>query len=140
MKKMKPYIVMILIGVVLICVGQFLKSDYYSDMLFSMGVGIIIADGGHMIRIIYWQNPKRREEYEAKKRETHINYVDERNQYLRMKACHITYQIMTIALLILSLMLALFRVDAWIMIMIFLIFLFQYLTGDIVYRILKRKM
>ena len=93
-----------------------------------------------MIRIIYWQNPKRREEYEAKKRETHINYVDERNQYLRMKASHITYQIMTIALLILSLMLALFRADAWIITMPFLIFLFQYLTGDIIYRVLKKKM
>ena len=29
-------------------------------------------------------------EYEAKKKEAHINSVDERKQYLRMKAGHVT--------------------------------------------------
>jgi len=57
-----------------------------------------------------------------------------------MKADHVTYQIMTISLLILSFSLALFRVKAWIIVMIFLLFIFQYITGIIVYHILEKRM
>ena len=78
--------------------------------------------------------------YEAKKQEAHINSVDERKQYLRMKAGHITYQIMTLLLLILSLILALIRVDVWVIAMIFLLFVVQWVIGIIVYRILEKKM
>lgn len=140
MKEKKPFIIEILVSIVLICVGFFIKVDYYSTMIFSMGVGIIFASIVQMIRIIYWQNPKRREEYEAKKREAHINCVDERKQYLRMKSGHITYQIMTFALLILSLILALLRVDTWVMAMTFLLFVFQWLVGVIVFRMLEKKL
>lgn len=117
-----------------------MKNDYYSTMVFSMGFGLIAASVAQIIRITYWKNPKRQEAYEAKKQEAHINSVDERKQYLRMKAGHITYQIMTLLLLILSLILALIRVDVWVIAMIFLLFVVQWVIGIIVYRILEKKM
>ena len=140
MKEKKIYGIEILTGIVLVCVGLFVKIDYYSTMLFSMGVGLMAASIVQLIRIIYWQNPKRYKEYEAKKREAHINSVDERKQYLRMKAGHITYQIMTFSLLILSLILALIRVEAWVTAMIFLLFVFQWLVGGILVRMLEKRM
>jgi len=109
-------------------------------MIFSMGVGIMAASIVQIIRITYRQNPKRYAEYEAKKKEAHINSVDERKQYLRMKAGYVTYQIMTFSLLILSLILALIRVEAWIMAMIFLLFVLQWFVGVIVFRILEKRM
>lgn len=140
MKNKKPFIVEILISAILIGVSFLVKSSYYSTMIFSMGIGIMVASAVQLIRIIYWENPKRSKEYEAKKHEAHINYVDERKQYLRMKSGHITYQIMTFSLLIVSLILALIRAEAWITAMIFLLFIFQWVTGVVVFRMLEKKM
>ena len=140
MKEKKPFAIEILVGIGLVCVSFFVKADYYSTMIFSMGVGIMIASIVQIFRITYWQNPKRYAEYEVKKREAHINSVDERKQYLRMKAGHVTYQIMTFSLLILSLILALIRAEVWITAMIFLLFVFQWLVGVIVFRILEKRM
>ena len=140
MKEKKPFVIEILEGIGLVCVSFFVKADYYSTMIFSMGVGIMAASIVQIIRITYWQNPKRYAEYEAKKKEAHINSVDERKQYLRMKAGHVTYQIMTFSLLILSLILALVRVEVWIIAMIFLLFILQWLVGVIVFHMLEKRM
>ncbi len=140
MKEKKPFVIEILEGIGLVCVSFFVKADYYSTMIFSMGVGIMAASIIQIIRITYWQNPKRYAEYEAKKKEAHINSVDERKQYLRMKAGHVTYQIMTFSLLILSLILALVRVEVWIIAMIFLLFVLQWLVGVIVFHMLEKRM
>lgn len=139
MKEKKPFVIDILVGIGLVCVSFFVKADYYSTMIFSMGVGIMAASIVQIIRITYWQNPKRYAEYEAKKKEAHINSVDERKQYLRMKAGHVTYQIMTFSLLILSLILALVRVEVWIIAMIFLLFVLQWLVGVIVFHMLEKR-
>ncbi len=140
MKEKKPFVIEILVGIGLVCVSFFVKADYYSAMIFSMGVGIMATSIVQIIRITYWQNPKRYAEYEAKKKEAHINSVDERKQYLRMKAGHVTYQIMTFSLLILSLILALVRVEVWIIAMIFLLFVLQWLVGVIVFHMLEKRM
>ena len=140
MKEKKPFIIEILVGIILICAGFVIKVDYYSTMVFSMGVGIMFASIIQLLRITYWQNPRRYTEYEAKKREAYINSVDERKQYLRMKAGHVTSQIMTFSLVILSLMLALIRVEVWVIAMVFLLFVFQWLVGVIAFRILEKRM
>ena len=140
MKEKKPFIIEILVGIGLVCVSFFVKADYYSTMILSMGVGIMAASIVQIFRITYWQSPKRYAEYEAKKKEAHINSVDERKQYLRMKAGHVTYQIMTFSLLILSLILALVRVEVWIIAMIFLLFVLQWLVGVIVFHMLEKRM
>ena len=140
MKEKKPFVIEILVGIGLVCASFFVKADYYSTMIFSMGVGIMAASIVQIIRITYWQNPKRYAEYEAKKKEAHINSVDERKQYLRMKAGHVTYQIMTFSLLILSLILVLIRVEVWITAMIFLLFVLQWLVGVIVFHMLEKRM
>ena len=139
MKNKKLFIFEILISAILIGVSFLVKSNYYLTMFFSMGIGIMVASAVQLIRIIYWENPKRNKEYEEKKQEAHINSVDERKQYLRMKAGHVTYQIMTFSLLILSLILAFIRVEAWVTAMIFLLFIFQWAIGIIVIRVLEKK-
>ena len=139
MKNKKLFIFEILISAILIGVSFLVKSNYYLTMFFSMGIGIMVASAVQLIRIIYWENPKRNKEYEEKKQEAHINSVDERKQYLRMKAGHVTYQIMTFSLLILSLILSFIRVEAWVTAMIFLLFIFQWAIGIIVFRVLEKK-
>lgn len=78
MKDKKPYIITIIIGIVLAGAGLLTKFDYYSTLIFAMGFGMTSSSIVHLLRTIYWQNPKRHSEYEAKMREAHIDKVDER--------------------------------------------------------------
>lgn len=140
MKDKKPFIIQFVIGVVLIGGGLILQIDYYSAMLFAMGCGLAFSSIANTIRIVYWQSPRRQDEYERRKQEAHINSIDERKQYLRMKTGHVTCQIMTIFLILLAFVLALFRVEVWVSGMIFLLFIFQWAVGTMVYRILENRM
>lgn len=140
MKDKKPFIIQFVVGVILIGGGLLTQFDYYSTMLFAMGCGLASSSIVQIVRIVYWQNPKRQAEYEEKKQEAHINSIDERKQYLRMKAGYVAYQIMTIFLLLIAFILALFRAETWVIGMIFSLFIFQWVVGTAVYRILEKRM
>lgn len=140
MKDKKPFIIQFAVGAVLIGSGLLTQFEYYSTMLLALGCGLAWSSIVQIARIVYWQNPKRQAIYEEKKQEAHINNVDERKQFLRMKAGHVTYQIMTFSLLLIAFILALFRVEAWVIGMIFSLFVFQWAIGTMIYRILEKRM
>ena len=141
MKKKLPFIIEIIIGIIFICFGYFvIDTDYYSTLFYAIGLGLAFASCIQLFKICYYEMPKNKEKLESINRENHINSVDERKQYLRMKAGHVTYQIMTFSLLILSLILALVRVEVWIIAMIFLLFVLQWLVGVIVFHMLEKRM
>ena len=121
MKERMPFIIDIAIGVVLIAVGLVMRVDYYDTMVLSAGFGLVSAGLVHLLRVIYWQAPQRQEEYLARRQEAHINAVDERKQFLRMKAGHIAYQIMLVVLFVVALVLALARAEAWVILLVFLV-------------------
>lgn len=132
--------IMSIVGAAIMCAGLLTNIDYYSVFLSSLGCGLIFNGLIQLARTLYWQSPKRKAEYEARAQKAHINLIDERNQSLRSKAGHITYQIMFFVLLELAVILALLRVEAWVISMVFLLFLFQWLVGIVVYRVLQKKM
>ena len=140
MKDKKPFVVELILGLVLAGASFFVQSEYYSTLVFAMGFGLSTASATQLIRMAYWQNPKRQEAYQAKQREEHILAVDERMQFLRMKAGQITYQLMAVGLFLLAFVLALFHADAWLIAAVFLLCLFQFGLGQIVYRFLKNRM
>lgn len=140
MKDKKIFMIEAAVGILLICAGLLIRFEYYSNLIFVMGFGISFSSFVQLLRIIYWQQPKRAGEYEAKKQEAYINAVDERKQYLRMQAGYITYQIMMLVLLGLSFVLALFRTSAWVIGMLFLLFVSCWLIGIAVYRVLEKRM
>lgn len=139
MNNKKTFIISTLIGIIFVLIALYTDFGYYSTLLFAIGYGIILNSILHIIRIMYWQNPKRRTEYEKKLQKEHINKVDERKQYLRMKSGYITYQIMTFALLILSFILALFQVNTWFITIVFLMVIFQWIVSIIVYYTLEKR-
>lgn len=140
MREKKPFMIQFAVGVILIGGGLLTRFDYYSTMLFAMGCGLVFSSIAQIVRIVYWQHPKRQAIYEERKQEAHINSIDERKQYLRMKAGHTTYQIMTFFLLLIAFVLALFRAEAWVIGMIFSLFIVQWVVGTIVYRILEKRL
>ena len=88
MKDKKPFVVELILGLVLAGASFFVQSEYYSILVFAMGFGLSTASATQLIRMAYWQNPKRQEAYQAKQREEHILAVDERMQFLRMLKYH----------------------------------------------------
>ena len=140
MKESKPFIIEFIVGIAIMGASLLIQSEYYSSIILFMSFGIIGVSVAQIIRIAYWQNPKRQKEYEAKKKEEYINSIDERKLYLKMKAGCIAYQIMTFSLLILLFILALLRVEAWIISMMLALFIFQWLIGIIAFRALEHKM
>lgn len=140
MKSKRPFLIDILLGIVLLTSSFFLKDKYYSSMLLAGGIGLAAASLVNMLRISYWESPKNREKYELRKQEDYINSVDERKQYLRMKSGHISYQLMCLILLVLAFALALFKAPAWVIAMVFLLFVSQYLLGIAVFHWLEKRL
>ena len=140
-KKMWIFLLDIVIGALLAFVGWVnIKNEYYSSLLFATGFALAFSAAVQIIRLIYWNSPKHVKEYEAKKQEAHIDAVDERKRYIREKAGYVTYQIMTISLLIFMTILAWLHVEVWIMGMILAIFLFQCIVWTIVFHRLEKRM
>ena len=140
MKSKRSFLIDILLGIVLLTSSFFLKNEYYSSMLLAGGIGLGAASLVNMLRISYWESPKNREKYELRKQEAHINSVDERKQYLRMKSGHISYQLMCLILFVLAFALALFKAPAWVIAMVFLLSVSQYLLGIAVFHWLEKRL
>lgn len=140
MKKIKSFIICILAGAAVIAAGFLVKEDYNSTLLCSIGFGLIFSSAVAIGKNFYWSRPYRQEEYNARREEAHINMIDERKQYIRARSGQISYQIMTFVLLGLSFILAAFRAEPWIIVMIFGLFIFQYIIGIVVFNRLEKQM
>ena len=139
-KKMRVLIIEAVIVAVIAVIGWNINIDYYMSLVFAFGFGLSFSSIVQIIRLIYWNSPKHEQEYEARKQEAHINAVDERRQHIRERTGYVTYVIMAITLPALSFILALFHVEAWIIGMVLLIFLFQCVVWTIVFRRIEKQM
>ena len=140
MKKIKPFLIQTAVGAIFICLGMFLKIEYYSTMIFSMGFGIIMSGIVQMIRFLYRHSPNHIDEYQEKKRQMHIDMIDERKQFIRMKSAYVSYQIMCVVLIGLSFVFALLKMEPIVIAIPFLLLIFQYLLGVIMYKRLEKTM
>jgi hypothetical protein len=70
MKDKKPLIIQFVVGVILIGGGLLTQFDYYS-LCFCMGFGLALGSIAQIVRIVYWQNPKRQLNMKKKSRSIH---------------------------------------------------------------------
>ena len=135
MKKKLSFIIEIIIGIIFICFGYFvIDTDYYSTLFYAIGLGLAFASGVQLLKICYYEMPKNKEKFENINRENHINNVDERKVFLRMKAGSLVYQIMTFVYLFVAFVFALLHIEAWIIGVIFGLFLLQTFLGIVLYK------
>lgn len=140
MKKKLSFIIEIIIGIIFICFGYFvIDTDYYATLFYAMGFGLAFASGVQLLKICYYEMPKNKEKLQNINRENHINNVDERKIFLRMKAGSFVYQIMTFVLLLTAFVLALFHAEVWIIAGIFGLFLLQTVLGVVFYKHFEKK-
>lgn len=135
MKKKSSYFTEIIIGIIFICFGYFvIDTDYYSTLFYAIGFGLAFASCVQLLKIYYYEMPKNKEKLENINRENHVNSVDERKVFLRMKASSLVYQLMTFVYLFVAFVLALLHVEAWIIGIIFGLFLLQSFLGIVLYK------
>ena len=135
MKKKLSFIIEIIIGIIFICFGYFvINTGYYSTLFYAMGFGLAFASCVQLLKIYYYEMPKNKEKLENINREIIINSVDERKVFLIMKAGSLVYQLMIFVYLFVAFVLALLHVEAWIMGVIFGLFLLQTFLGIVLYK------
>ena len=135
MKKKLSFIIEIIIGIIFICFGYFvINTGYYSTLFYAMGFGLAFASCVQLLKIYYYETPKNKEKLENINREIIINSVDERKVFLRMKAGSLVYQLMTFVYLFVAFVLALLHIEAWIIGIIFGLFLLQTFLGIALYK------
>ena len=140
MKEKLPFIIYIGIGIALMAVSLPHGDGYYGNMVFWLGFGMVCAESVQLIKYCWWRAPARKDAYEAKQQEAHINAVDERKQMLRMRAGWLSNQIMFFVLLALDLVLALLKAPAWVILILFVLWISQYIIGVVIYHHLEKRM
>ena len=66
--------------------------------------------------------------------------MDERKQMLRMRAGYLGNQVMVWILLGLGFVLALLKAPAWVILILFVLWIFQYIVGVVIYRHLEKRL
>ena len=140
MKEIKILIVEIVVGAIMAGIGFTINIDYYSGLLFAGGFAFSFSAFVQILRLMYWNSPKHKQEYEARKREAHIDSIDERKQFLRAKAGLVTCQVTIILLFILEFILVLLHVEAWIIGLVFSLLIFQWIVWAVVFHTLEKRM
>lgn len=140
MKEKLPFIIYIGIGIALMAASLPHGDGYYGNMVFWLGFGMVCAESVQLIKYCWWRAPARKDAYEAKQQEAHINAVDERKQMLRMRAGWLSNQIMFFVLLVLDLVLALLKAPAWVILILFVLWIGQYIIGVVIYHHLEKRM
>lgn len=125
MKENRTFTILFSAGIILMISGIILHTDYYSTLLLSIGFSLVFISVADRIRRLYYQLPRNQEKALAKKQESHLDAVDERRIFLREKAGALTNQLLTLILLVLAFILALFHASPWIICLVFGLFLIQ---------------
>ncbi|MCC0637332.1 MULTISPECIES: hypothetical protein [unclassified Clostridioides] len=109
--------------------------------------GATLGPGVCMIfQYIYWSKPERAVEYKEKIENQRIEMNDERRIMLRDKSGRITNQIMSYVFVILILIVSILSVfsvmltSRWVLIVLGLLILFQFICGAVVYNKLDKKL
>lgn len=142
MKKRDKLILVIYIifGIVLIIMGATIQIDYYSSLMFAMGVALAGNSIMQFVRFYHNTRPENIELYNEKIRKQTIDLKDERKVQLRNRAGYITWAVTMVVLFLAIIIVVLFRADILIVYVLIGIVAVQYILVTIIYKYLCRKM
>ncbi|PBI31894.1 hypothetical protein [Clostridioides difficile] len=147
MKKNMLYvgIIYFICGILLVLLATFTEFSFEA---FIWGLsGAALGPGVCMIlQYMYWSKPERAVDYEEKIKNQRIEMNDERRIMLRDKAGRITNQIMSYVLVILIFIVSILSVfsvkviSKWVLVVLGLLILFQFICSVVVYNKLDKKL
>lgn len=101
----------------------------------------LLLPGSIMIyKYIRWTKPQNIAIYEARIKEEQINLYDERKIMIRDKSGYITYTIMTWVLLFANLIFSTMKIKTIVLVVLWGLWLFQYICGVVVFKYLEKKL
>ncbi|SCJ47159.1 Uncharacterised protein [uncultured Clostridium sp.] len=142
MKKNTLYIGLcyLTVGICAILFGLFGPS-IGNDGIIGGIAGAGIVPGIYMIyKYFYWSKPENKPKYEEKLKKERINLKDERKIMLREKSGRITYIILFYILAVLIPLFAIMNIDRIVVITLGIIWIFMYVCGIVVFRILDKRL
>lgn len=128
------------IGLVILLFGIYGPEIPFEPIVWGLG-GAGIGSGLMItFHYLYYLIPKNKSTYEAKVKEAEINMKDERKIMLRDKSGRISYVIMFFLLLAVILIFCGIKANLFIIMTLLILWIFMYLCGIIVYKILDKKL
>ena len=142
MKKSDKIIlgIYIVIGIAMIIIGAVMNVDYYSSMIFAMGVGIATSSCIQFLRYYHNTRPGNVDAYQKKLKEQEIELRDERKVQLRNRAGYLTWAITMIGCFAAAFIAALFRAEAWVVGLLSGLSIVEFVAATIIYKFLCKKM
>ena len=142
MKKKDIIISCISIGIciIMIIIGLITDIEYYSMMIFTMGIGGTTAGVISFLRLFHNTRPENIKAYQERIREQNIDKKDERKNQIRHRAGYITWLITVIFFLGASFVAAWLRTDKILIAVFLMAALFEYIVALIIYNYLCDKM
>lgn len=130
----------IIIGIALIVTGLTIQADYYTPLIFAMGVGLMAGSIVQFLRYHHNTKPENIASYNEKKRQQSIDLKDERKVQIRNRAGYITWAITMIICFMAAFVAALLHVDALVIGILFGIGILEVVVANIIYKYLCGKM
>lgn len=142
MKKIDKIILVLytIIGIVLIGIGITVEIDYYSSLIFAMGVGLLSGGVIQILRYYHNTKPENIDAYHQKLRQQEIELKDERKVQIRNRAGYITWVGTMFACFIASFAAALVHASSVIVGILSAAALLEYIAATIIYKYLCKKM
>ena len=142
MKKSDKIIlgIYIVIGIAMIIIGAVMNVDYYSSMIFAIGVGIATSSCIQFLRYYHNTRPGNVDAYQKKLKEQEIELRDERKVQLRNRAGYLTWAITMIGCFAAAFIAALFRAEEWVVGLLSGLSIVEFVAANIIYKFLCKKM
>ena len=142
MKKSDKIIlgIYIVIGIAMIIIGAVMNVDYYSSMIFAMGVGMTTSSCVQFFRYYHNTRPENVDAYQKRLKEQQIELRDERKVQLRNRAGYLTWAITMIGCFAAAFIAALFRAEAWVVGLLSGLSIVEFVAATIIYKFLCKKM
>lgn len=130
---------LLIIGVAFIFIGiTFPDKFVHSNMIFSIGIGLIFADIVVFAKYLYWK--KNREAHEKLLQDEKIKFSDERKIMLRQKSGQVAYQWTLIGLFALNMIFTFAGIDMTIILALWLFIAADFVFGIVLFQYYSKKM
>ena len=133
-------IIYILIGAVLIVTGLQIHIDYYSSLIFTMGLALSFSSILQFIRYYRNTRPENIDAYREKLRQQSIDLKDERKVQIRNRAGYITWAATMILCFIAAFIAGLLHAPRYIILSLAGAAVLEYAAATIIYKYLSNKM
>ncbi|MGO5072982.1 hypothetical protein ACTQ4K_03335 [Clostridium sporogenes] len=127
-------------SITLILFVKFGPNVSFKGVIIGFASALILPGSIIIYKYIRWTKPQNIAIYEARIKEEQINLYDERKIMIRDKSGYITYTIMTWVLLFANLIFSTMRIKTIVLVVLWGLWLFQYICGVVVFKYLDKKL